>query len=165
MDAQRYFLELVEFDHWANAELLAALRAMPEGPLARQARRIFGHAVRSEIAWLGRVQQAGAAPAGFWGDDELADCARFAEQAQRQWREFLAPRSEADFERSHPYTNTEGRRYASTLREIATHVFDHASHHRAQVQVLLRQAGCTPPLLDYIHWARGVRGLAAPARQ
>ena len=50
--------------------------------------------------------------------------------------------------RSFPYTNNQGRDYVEAAPVAISHFFNHQTHHRAQVHVMLSQTPVTPPSLD-----------------
>ena len=52
------------------------------------------------------------------------------------------------------YTNTEGTPYNTPLAGILDHVFNHSTHHRGQVALLVRDAGQVPEPLDLIAYLR-----------
>jgi uncharacterized damage-inducible protein DinB len=50
--------------------------------------------------------------------------------------------------RSFCYTNNQGREYREEASVAVSHFFNHQTHHRAQVHVMLSQTGVAPPSLD-----------------
>ena len=50
--------------------------------------------------------------------------------------------------RSFPYTNNQGKDYLETAHVACSHLFNHQTHHRGQVHVMLSQAEVAPPSLD-----------------
>ena len=52
------------------------------------------------------------------------------------------------------YTNSSGTAFETPLRDILTHVVNHGTHHRAQIALVLREAGIAPPATDYIYFVR-----------
>ncbi len=50
--------------------------------------------------------------------------------------------------RSFPYTNNRGRDYVGRAPVAISHLFNHQTHHRAQVHVMLSQTPVAPPSLD-----------------
>ena len=81
-------------------------------------------------AWYGEVAK--------WLEG-LGDAA-LGRELSMPWADHYAQRAGA--ERAQP----------TLLGETMFQVTSHTMHHRAQVSTLLRQAGGTPPLVDYIGW-------------
>jgi len=52
------------------------------------------------------------------------------------------------------YKTSEGVAHENTWRELLTHVLFHSATHRGNVMVVLREAGFTPPKIDYIIFLR-----------
>ena len=50
--------------------------------------------------------------------------------------------------RSFAYTNNQGKDYVETAHVACCHLFNHQTHHRAQVHVMLSQTSTPPPALD-----------------
>src|SRR6185503_2209805 len=50
--------------------------------------------------------------------------------------------------RSFAYTNNQGKDYVATAHVACSHLFNHQTHHRGQVHVMLSQTQLTPPSLD-----------------
>jgi len=48
------------------------------------------------------------------------------------------------------FTGYDGGRWAARLIDIALQLNYHSIHHRAQMQVLIRQQGLEPDFIDYI---------------
>jgi uncharacterized damage-inducible protein DinB len=53
------------------------------------------------------------------------------------------------WERSFPYTNNQGNDYVETAHVACSHLFNHQTHHRGQVHVMLSQTQVVPPALDF----------------
>lgn len=54
----------------------------------------------------------------------------------------------AFWSRSFAYTNNQGKNYVHTAHVAWTHLFNHQTHHRGQVHVMLSQTPVAPPSLD-----------------
>ncbi|MCX7648962.1 MAG: hypothetical protein N2050_00225, partial [Flavobacteriales bacterium] len=52
------------------------------------------------------------------------------------------------------YKNLQGASCRNIFSDIVLHVCNHGTHHRAQMALLMRQAGFQPPASDYILFAR-----------
>lgn len=150
-----HFLDLFRYNDWANQRVIAALRTAALVEEAHtQALRWLSHLLRAQDIWLGRVLGGEEALTAAWDVDGLAACTERSERSTAAWLVHLAACDEAEFRQHIAYTNTKGVGYSSTLREIATHVVNHSTHHRGQILALLRQQGHVPPPLDYIFFVR-----------
>ena len=56
--------------------------------------------------------------------------------------------AQASKSRSFAYTNNQGKDYVETAHVACTHLFNHQTHHRGHVHVMLSQTAVAPPSLD-----------------
>lgn len=159
------------YNDWANAEVLAALRAWearvrrrPSGEQSRasirarqaalrRARLLFAHIVAAEFLWLGRV--AGEPPTmPVWPDLDLDTCEELLAQLARAWHETLRAIGARGLDRQVAYVNSKGEAWHSSTGDILSQVVVHAAYHRGQIAALVRGARLEPPLTDFIHCAR-----------
>ena len=156
-----HFLDLFRYNAWATQNILDVLKSLVEtaatddghAAALSEALGLMSHIQRAEIIWMDRIHGQGTRVA-VWESDALAVCIERAEAHTRAWMDLVAQATAEDFERPIHYTSTKGTPYTSTLRQIATHIVNHGTHHRGQITRLLRQASITPPLTDYIFYAR-----------
>ena len=60
-----------------------------------------------------------------------------------------SPISRPDFfDRPLTYTNSAGQQFTDDASTAVAHLFNHQTHHRGQVHVMLSQTSVTPPALD-----------------
>ncbi len=141
---------LLEYDRWANREVLAALDAAPQAP--PRARAIFAHIVAGPRRFLAR---AGAGPAlPVWPEPQALDLAAELDRAHDDWRRLVGPGSNRSSDDPVTYVNSRGERWTSRLGDLAAHVVTHSAYHRGQIALLLGGAGFTPPYTDFVHAAR-----------
>ena len=61
---------------------------------------------------------------------------------------FFAGLDDALWARTFAYTNNQGKDYVETAHVACSHLFNHQTHHRGQVHVMLSQTPVAPPSLD-----------------
>jgi uncharacterized damage-inducible protein DinB len=148
--------DLFRYTRWANERMLDALRDVgpPEDGDGEidEALTLFSHLLRAQSIWWGRVTgDDEAAALALWEQDDLDACAARSTRSINRWQDLLAS---GDLTRTVRYRNSSGTAYENTLRDLAHHVVNHGTHHRAQIARLLRQSGLTPPGTDYIFYLR-----------
>lgn len=147
------FLRLVHYNAWANGQVLEQLPALSETYQIRPL-LLLSHILRAERIWLGRMGRTPEAGVQLWETDTLDGC---RERIKANTADFsrLLSRVDADaLENAVAYQNTSGTPYRTPLGEMLEHALNHGTHHRGQIALLIREAGETPPPLDYIVFVR-----------
>ena len=154
----RYFTDLFRYNDWATGQLIGALEKaradVRESEALPHACHLLSHLVRAQEVWLGRIQGTDAAALPIWEETDVQTSAERSAASTKAWLDFLSDLTANDFATDVRYQNSKGQSFTNTLREVAAHVINHSTHHRAQIALLLRQAGLTPPPTDYIFYAR-----------
>lgn len=146
-----HFERLVRYNRGANrrvAEMLTELK----GAEVKRPLELFSHLLRAERVWLGRTYATPDAALPLWETDPLGRCRERLEANARAFEQLVADGS-ADTEPV-TYTTTQGTTYATPVRDILAHVLNHATHHRGQIALLVREAGHTPQPLDLTFYLR-----------
>lgn len=141
----------VEHMIWADRRVLDAVRGLTPAPPG--AVRILAHLLAAEEIWLLRVEGADSSAQPVWPDDDLAACgarARRVHEAWMSWMDRVPPPAGTPVR----YRNSAGTPFSHAADEILTHVFLHGAHHRGQLLRAIREAGGTPPGVDYITFVR-----------
>ncbi len=146
------FGSLFQYTEWANDRVLGTLRAADTVP--EQAVELFSHLLRTQDMWYGRVQSTDHATLDLWVDEDLSACADRVEASAQRWQTVLDDRGATDLDQPITYTNSSGISFETPLRGILSHVVNHGTHHRAQIALVLREAGIAPPATDYIFYLR-----------
>ncbi len=150
-DASAKERTLLQYTQWANGRVLDTLRAADAVP--ERILELMSHLVRTQDVWYGRVANTDHARLDFWAVDDLDVCAERAKASVERWRSLVADRLDR-LDQSIAYTNSSGTAFETSLRDILRHVVNHGTHHRAQIALLLREAGVPPPATDYIYFVR-----------
>ncbi len=149
---------LLDYDDWANREVVTSLEASAvAGALPPAAVRLLAHVVGASRLWLSRLRGE-PMPCAVWPAWTLAPCAAEVATLRARWREWAAPldaaTNAASLDVTIAYVNSKGERHTSRVADVLLHVALHGTHHRAQLLTQLRAAGHTPPCLDFIHATR-----------
>ena len=142
-------------DHvaWADAQAVAALRALPEGsPERAQATRLYAHLAAAAHVWHARLE--GRVPEHpVWPELTLEVATELATTSIAGLRA-IAGGDDGSLARVVEYRTTAGQSFTNTVADILAHVALHGSYHRGQIAMLTRQGGGTPAATDYIMWVR-----------
>jgi len=144
--------KLIDHMEWADARALESLRKAT--PPNAKCRELIAHILGATHNWMSRI--AGRpATIPIWptlSDDEME---RLAGENIAGLRKLLDGATEVDFARVVAYRNSAGHPFESTIEDILLQVVTHASYHRGQIAMLLRQSGNEPIPTDYIAFTRG----------
>ena len=116
----------------------------------------MGHVVAAQFLWLHRIKGLPAPDVKLWGEYSLKQLLTLAEDAGKQWIDFVE--STDNFDRELTYTNYVNEPYTNNVEMIMIHLVNHASYHRGQIAMLLRQKGFDPINTDFITYDRVLRG-------
>ena len=151
MISVEYCRLLARHNRWMNERMYAAASAMSDAERKQDRGAFFGslhrtlnHILWGDRTWLGRFTAEPFDVPAYGADmhDGFADLAREREIADTKildWAGSLAP---AWLEGTLAYRrSSDGRQCALPSWVAATHLFQHAVHHRGQAATLLKQAG------------------------
>jgi uncharacterized damage-inducible protein DinB len=146
------FAQLFAYDAWANALTVEGLRALPND-IAR-ARGLLAHIHASQLVWMTRLREHDASAIALFPDHTLDQCAAWFEHNRDTYSSYLEALPEGGLDEAVTYVNMKGKRFSTPVREILTHVANHGTYHRGQIALLIREAGHTPPVTDFIVFVR-----------
>ena len=155
MDYPNCFRLLARYNTVANQRLYEACAALDDVEYRKSRAGSLGsiHALLNHILlgdriWMSRFEGGGSTtpPLHSILHDEFAALreARIAEDNRIE--RFFAENEPLD--RPLPYVNSKGVHYVDPLPVAAIHLFNHQTHHRGQVHVMLAQTPVAPPSLD-----------------
>jgi uncharacterized damage-inducible protein DinB len=156
MKALEQLQRLLEYNAWANQEVLHAMREA--GACPPRAVKYLAHVLAAEQVWLSRLLQDGEKVV-VWPEQTIEDCQQKASTMAHFWRDYVRGITESQLAQTISYTNSKGERWESTRGDILMHVVMHSAYHRGQIAAEMRAAGLQPAYTDFIHAVR--QGLAA----
>jgi uncharacterized damage-inducible protein DinB len=111
---------------------------------------LLNHVLLGDRIWMSRFAGRGhtTPPLNSILFDGFAEL-RSARAAQDEEIEAFFAQADTDFlQRQLPYTNNQGKDYLETTPVAVLHFFNHQTHHRGQVHVMISQTDIKPPSLD-----------------
>jgi uncharacterized damage-inducible protein DinB len=112
--------------------------------------RLLNHMLLGDRIWMSRFAGGGntTPPLNSIQCETFAEL-RSARTEQDASIEAFFEKVDSDFlHRSMPYINSQGKSYVETVPVAVLHFFNHQTHHRGQVHVMLSQTPVKPPSLD-----------------
>lgn len=156
------FLELFDYNAWANRSIFDAVARLPVEQYFRDLKSSFGgvhgtlcHIVWAEQLWLHRWQKV-PNPAVAQGTDlqSLADVRERWEHVERDRGAFVAGLTDRQLDDTRLVQPSTGGEYLHTFRQMFRHFINHSSYHRGQIVTFLRQLGADAPNTDLIRYYR-----------
>lgn len=151
---KRYFLKLYQYNAWCNKRVLDTLTSQQVRD--EKILTLMGHIVAAQYLWLYRIKGLPPAQVKLWGEYSLEQLVRMAEEIGKEWLEFVEQTD--DFNRELTYRNYVGDPYVNNVEMIMIHLVNHASYHRGQIAMQLRQKGYEPINTDFITYDRVLTG-------
>jgi len=153
---------LFDFNRWANLRFLDAVEPLTREELGRNLGGSFPsvsttlvHLIGAE--WVWQQRWTGQSPTSFPEAATLTSVPALRSRWDSLWEEqqrFLATLDEPALSRPVAYRTFDGSAFEQPLSELLRHVVNHATYHRGQLAMELRQLGHTPPSTDLARFYR-----------
>ncbi len=151
---KKYFLKLYQYNTWANHRVMQCLEAQRVNH--EKVISLMGHIAAAEQLWLHRIKGLPKPEIKLWSSYSLEDLSAILDVADKKWLDYV--QATENFDRELSYTNYAGAPFTNNVESIMIHTVNHASYHRAQVAMLLRQNGWAPVNTDFITYDRVLLG-------
>jgi len=149
-----HFTSLYQYNHWANRQIFEAMQQTGNN-LPPDITLLASHIIEAQEIWLQRIVPVSNPVSGVWDPLPLDVLMQREAENSALWLQFIADQNpDTDWYRPITYTNTQGKAFRNQLAHVMTHVVNHATYHRGQINMRLRQLGFTPTTTDFIAYAR-----------
>ena len=160
---------LYDYGYWANKRLFRVLSQLPAADFIRPVAGSYGsirntlvHALSAEWGWLERSGGRERGPKlDADGFPDLQSVVEVWDDVERYVRQFLNELRDEDLRRVIEFDFGSGMQGSVRVGEALHHGAVHASHHRGQVALLLRQLGHTPGNFDILFYYAEKAGSAS----
>jgi uncharacterized damage-inducible protein DinB len=146
---KQYLFDTFNFNSQINLQMLEKIRELPdkEGCV-----RYFSHLINSQNKWLARILQYPAAQQMSWWDPvyKFAELETEWQKSLDAWFNYLNKQTEETLLEEITFSGYDGGQWAAKPKDIALQLNYHAIHHRANMQMLIREQGLEPDFIDYI---------------
>ena len=158
MISVEYCQLLARYNRWMNERMYATVGELDDEERKRARGAFFGsihrtldHIVWADRTWLGRFTGTPHPVAAFGADahPEFSELVREREAADTLMLDWAGQVSPAWLASTLEYrAASDGRLRQAPAWVAATHLFQHATHHRGQATALIKQAGKDPGVTD-----------------
>ena len=157
MELTTHFQMLARYNRIANERLYAKCAQLTDGEYCKQRAGSFGsihgllnHILLGDRRWMGLFESGDRVTPPLnqilYGD--FAELRTAREREDARFEAFFAHLAPGFWTHSFAYTNNQGKDYVETAHVAYAHLFNHQTHHRGQIHVMLSQTEVTPPSLD-----------------
>jgi uncharacterized damage-inducible protein DinB len=152
-----HFQMLARYNRIANERLYATCAQLNDAEYRKQRPGSFGsihgllnHILLGDRRWIGLFEngQRVTPPLNQILYDDFASLRSARAREDTRIESFFSDPDVAFWGRSFQYTNNQGKDYVETAHVACSHLFNHQTHHRGQVHVMLSHSQVAPPALD-----------------
>lgn len=157
MDLVTHFQLLARYNRIANERLFAKCAQLDDEDYRKPRPGSLGsisgllnHILLGDRRWMGLFEtgERVTPPLNDILYDDFPSLRSAREREDARIESFFAGLDAAFWNRSFAYTNNRGKHYVDTAHVACAHLFNHQTHHRGQVHVMLSQTPVAPPQLD-----------------
>ena len=157
MDLSTHFQVLARYNRIANERLFAACAHLDDSEYRSRRARSLGsihgllnHILLGDRRWMALFENGERVtpPLNQILYDDFSTLRNARAREDERIESFFAKLDAAFWGRSFAYTNNQGKDYVETAHVACSHLFNHQTHHRGQVHVMLSQTAVAPPSLD-----------------
>jgi len=157
MDSLDVFRTLARYNKVANARLYEQCGKLEHAEYRRERAGSFGsihallnHTLLGDRIWMSRFAGGGSTtpPLNTILFETFAELSKARSEQDAGIESFFANVDDGFVSRSLSYTNSLGKDCTDSAPHAVLHFFNHQSHHRGQVHVMLSQTDVRPPSLD-----------------
>ncbi len=149
MTMKEYLIETFLFNDGMNKNMLKKITELTdkEGCV-----KYFSHLINSQNKWMTRIVDDETARTMSWWDPvyQFEKLEGKWNESLQIWIDYLHDKTEQEIFDEVEFTGYDGGRWKARLIDIALQLNYHSIHHRAQMQMLIRQQGKEPEFIDYI---------------
>ncbi len=157
MDLLSHFRVLARYNRIANERIYTCCTDLTDDEYRKQRQGSFGsihallnHMLLGDRIWMARFEGSGRTTPALNTVlfEHLAALRSAREEQDARIETFFASLTAEVLTSSFPYINNQGKDYIEAAPVAFSHFFNHQTHHRGQIHVMLSQTQVKPPPLD-----------------
>lgn len=148
-----YFIKMFEYDKTANTTIADVLLQINEPP--EKCKKLLFHMGAALDVWYNRVINETSKITTLFESGSIEKSKELIISNDEKWINYLKRLPEEKLKSEITYKTLKGQEYVNTIEDIITQLITHSHYHRGQINLLLRENGFEPVLVDYIFYLRG----------
>lgn len=149
MQLKEYLIETFKFNDAANKQVLGKIKLLAN---VDQSVKLFSHLINTQCKWMATIMhQPDCEKMNWW--EPVYNYERLEKEWDKStgiWINYITKKTDEELLTETVSVNFENAVWAALLKDIALQLNYHSIHHRAQIQMIIRQQGIEPDFLDYI---------------
>ncbi|HWQ80827.1 MAG TPA: DinB family protein [Ignavibacteria bacterium] len=150
MDLINHYRRLFTYDNWANRRVAETINKIPQNT---KVELLFSHVLNSQQVWHHRITSR-SHDIDPWDILEPSEFGDIIDNVHKDWMKYFDSLRPKGLDAVISYENSAGDKFKNKLSDIMSHVMNHSTYHRAQISAIIKAAGYSPPVTDFIAFAR-----------
>jgi uncharacterized damage-inducible protein DinB len=149
MQLKEHLIETFKFNDVANKKLLGKIKLLGN---KKECVKLFSHLINTQRKWMARIMQHPDYEKMSWWEP-IYDFEQLEEEWDKStniWINYLSAKTDEVLATEAVSIDFDNGVWAAILKDVALQLNYHSIHHRAQIQIIIRQQGFEPDFLDYI---------------
>ncbi len=149
MEMKQYLIDTFRFNDRMNRQMLTKIRQVSD---KQKCIRFFSHLINSQNKWMTRILQYPNNPNMDWWEPVYAldDLEAEWNKSLQMWVTIIEKKNENELSAETKFIGYDEGHWTVKLQDIALQLNYHSIHHRAQMQLFIREQGLEPDFIDYI---------------
>ena len=149
---KKYFLDLFEYNNWANDKIILKLQTLDYEFKELSPFNILSHIISAQDTWLERVKGKTSHNIYLWEVFSIQEMEILSMTSYKEWKKFISRMNEKSFDDLCTYKNSKGKEHSKSYQDIFQHIVNHSSYHRGQINQILRMNDIEPVITDFIYY-------------
>lgn len=146
---KQFFKELFEYTFHFNTIVIDSL-LKNDNPIPEKALQLINHTINAQEIWNARIEEKPCS-VDVWEIRPLDTLKKINED---NYQNSLTIIDMFDLEMKIRYTNTQGKTFENSVRDMLFHAVNHSTYHRGQIATYCKLNNLTPQVTDYIFYKR-----------
>lgn len=144
-----FFKELFDYSHHYNQQLSETFMESPD-KTSDKAVALYNHLLNAHQIWNYRIEPKGTA-FGVWEIHAVQDLKSIDRANYERTLQIL---DKFDLEETIHYSNSKGKVFRNSIRDVLFHIINHSTYHRGQIATAFKAHGLAPLVTDFIFFKR-----------
>lgn len=146
---KQFFKELFEYTFHFNTIVIDSL-LKNDNPIPEKALQLINHTINAQEIWNARIEEKPCS-VDVWEIRPLDTLKKINED---NYQNSLTIIDMFDLEMKIRYTNSQGKTFENSVRDMLFHAVNHSTYHRGQIATYCKLNNLTPQVTDYIFYKR-----------